>query len=336
MHCFEYGRGEQPELNKYCQEVYYYKRKKLVNSIPLNLPYIVSSRINPLLIKNISKDHYPVLLEGIHCSYYLYHGELNDRKVLVRLHNVEFEYYRQLSNSTNNFYKQIYYALESTLLKKYEKKLAGIARFLAVNEKDKATYQKVFSAKDVKFLPVFLPFNQVNSKTGKGNFCLYHGNLSVAENDKAAFWLINIFDQLHKITLVIAGKNPSKDLIKECKKHKNVKLIQNPGAAEMEDLIKNAHIHLLPSYNSTGIKIKLLNALFNGRFIITNPSSIEGTGFENLCSIEETPSGYIKKIEELLEISFDENEKEKRKAILENLYNNQENAGRLIKMFKEE
>ena len=27
LHCFEYGRGEQIELNKYCESVTYYKRK---------------------------------------------------------------------------------------------------------------------------------------------------------------------------------------------------------------------------------------------------------------------------------------------------------------------
>ena len=27
LHCFEYGRGKQDELNKYCEEVNYYKRK---------------------------------------------------------------------------------------------------------------------------------------------------------------------------------------------------------------------------------------------------------------------------------------------------------------------
>jgi hypothetical protein len=28
LHCFEYGRGRQPELNKFCEEVYYYHRNE--------------------------------------------------------------------------------------------------------------------------------------------------------------------------------------------------------------------------------------------------------------------------------------------------------------------
>jgi hypothetical protein len=332
LHCFEYGRGEQTELNKYCEEVNYYEREKLIQGIPLRLPYIVSSRINPKLIKNILKDNYPVLLEGIHCTYYLYHGELSNRKVWVRLHNVEYEYYHQLAKSTNNFYKKIYFTLESRLLKKYESTIAYKGKLIAVNNTDKITYQKVFSARDIEFLPVFLPFGEVASETGNGSFCLYHGNLSVAENEKAVSWLLeNIFNQLN-ISFIIAGKNPSVSLKNEASKHKNVQVIANPSQKEMDALIKNAQMHLLPSFNITGIKIKLLNALFNGRYIITNAVSVEGTGLESLCYLAETPSQYFRLIKELFETPFPESEINKRKIILNNLFNNEKNAIRLMEM----
>lgn len=330
LHCFEYGRGKQPELNKYCEEVHYYQREKLIGGIPLRLPYIVTSRINPLLIKNLLTDNHPILLEGIHCTYYLYHGELNRRKVLVRLHNVEYEYYQQLAKSTNNFYKKIYYTLESRLLKKYEKIISRKAELLAVNEKDQRKYEKVFHAEEVKFLPVFLPFNQVTSQTGKGKFCLYHGNLSVAENEKAVLWLLqNVFTDL-EIPFIIAGKNPSSFLKIEIEKNKNTELFENPSQEKMEELIKNAHIHLLPSFNSTGIKIKLLNALFNGRFIITNAASLEGTSLETLCSIAETPNEYIERIKELFQASFNEKEIIARNEILKTMYDNEKNGRQLI------
>jgi hypothetical protein len=330
LHCFEYGRGMQPELNKYCEEVIYYQREKLVGGIPLRLPYIVSSRINPQLIKNILKDNYPVLLEGIHCTYYWYHGELNNRKVLVSLHNVEYQYYRQLAKYAGNFYKKIYFFMESRLLNKYEKIIARKGHLIALNEKDKLTYQKVLAATDVKFLPVFLSFDEVTSKTGKGNFCLYHGNLSVAENENAALWLLkNIFSVLN-IPFIIAGKNPSATLKNESLKNKNVQLIANPSQQEMDELIQNAHLHLLPSFNITGIKIKLLNAFFNGRFIVCNSASVEGTGLETLCNIAESPSDYIKIIEELFQLPFTKKEIDKRNGILKDQFNNERNARQLI------
>jgi hypothetical protein len=36
LHCFDYGRGQQNELNKYCEEVNYYKRLSKWESISLH------------------------------------------------------------------------------------------------------------------------------------------------------------------------------------------------------------------------------------------------------------------------------------------------------------
>lgn len=330
LHCFEYGRGVQPELDKYCEEVIYYPRKRLVEGISLRLPYIVSSRKNPGLIKNISKDSYPVLLEGIHCTYYLYHGELSNRKVWVRLHNVEYEYYRQLAKSTGNYFKKLYFLLESRLLKRYEKVIAQNGNLIAVNKKDQLTYQRTFSAKNIQFLPVFLPFDEVKSKTGKGNFCLYHGNLSVSENEKAVWWLIENVFNFTEFPFVIAGKNPSPKLKLYSLKNKNIQLIANPSQHEMDELIQNAHIHIIPSFNTTGIKIKLLNALFNGRFVVTNNTGVAGTDLEMLCSIAGTPSDYIKTITELWQLPFSQNNINMRDEVLKNQFNNEKNGQQLI------
>jgi glycosyltransferase involved in cell wall biosynthesis len=330
LHCFEYGRGKQSELNKYCEEIHYYKRKKSITGLYFRLPFIVSSRKNPLLINNLLKDNYPVLLEGIHCTYYLYNGSLKNRTILVRLHNVEFEYYQQLFHSTKQLFRKFYFFIESKLLKKYESLIANKALFIAVNKKDMITYQNIFNAQNINFLPVFLPFTKVISALGKGTFCLYQGNLSVPENEKAVIWLLKyVFNDI-EIKFVAAGKNPSTFLKNILSKNAFATLVENPSAQEMDELIKKAHIHILPSFNSTGIKIKLLNALFNGRFIITNAASVNGTGLEVLCEIAETPEDYKKLIIQLFLHSFTQNDIDERNQILGLRYNNEENGKRLI------
>jgi len=330
LHCFEYGRGEQEELEKYCASVNYYKRKNSYQSFSFRLPFIVSSRADSGLLKNILKDDYPVLLEGIHCTYFLHTGDLKNKKVFVRLHNVEYEYYDELSKTTYNIFEKIYFRIESTLLKKYEHSIAGKAKFIAVSEKDKATYLQNCNAQIVKFLPVFLPFDKVNSEAGRGNFCLYHGNLSVPENEKAALWLIkNVFNNL-EIPFVIAGKNPSTCLETMARGNDNICLVANPGEQQMEDLIKKAQVHLLPSFNKTGIKIKLLNALFNGKFVITNAAAVEETRLDTLCEIADTEAEYKTLANQLFNANFTEAETNKRKKILEKLYNNDANAHQLI------
>ncbi|MDQ6845281.1 MAG: glycosyltransferase [Bacteroidota bacterium] len=330
LHCFEYGRDKQAELNKYCSSVTYYKRKSFLQSLSLRLPYIVSSRAEPMLLKNLLKDDHPVLLEGIHCTYFLFKNKLRNKKVTVRLHNVEYKYYRELANTTSNIIKKIYLFTESRLLKKYEKLIANKALFLAVSEKDKSTYIQDFKALAIKYLPVFLLYPEVAIEPGSGTFCLYQGNLSVPENEKAALWLLqNVFDTL-KIPFVIAGKKPSNYLAKLVNSNKNVCLVDDPSQKEMDELIKKAHVHLLPSFNKTGIKIKLLNALFNGRFVITNNAGIEGTAVAHICEIANLPAEYKEAISRLFKEKFTEANIVNRKKTLHGIYNNDENVQQLM------
>jgi len=330
LHCFTQGRPPQEELNKYCTSVQYYPRDKSIRRFSLSLPFIVNSRKNETLITNLQKDDHPVLLDGIHCSFYLHNGQLGNRKVIVRLHNAEFEYYKQLAKHETSLLKKIYFLFESSLLKKYERSLAGNATFLAVSKQDTVLYQTAFSAKDIHYLPVFLPYTLATGKEGKGCFCLYHGNLSVNENEEAVAWLIkNVFNNL-PVPFVIAGKDPSKRLQELAHSNSNTCLVANPSDKEMQDMICKAHIHVLPSLNNTGIKLKLLNALFNGRFCLVNKASVSGTGLEPYCRIAESAEDFTRQIKEIYEKLFTEQEAQMRQGLLQTEYNNEVNARQLM------
>src|SRR6478752_4986254 len=109
LHCFDYGRSEQTELKKYCVSVNYYERFLGHKGISNTLPYIVSSRKNEPLLENLLKDDYPILMEGVHCSYLLFDNRFSRRTCFVRLHNVEYQYYNELSNVTASPFKKFYY-----------------------------------------------------------------------------------------------------------------------------------------------------------------------------------------------------------------------------------
>ncbi len=332
LHCFDYGRGEQPELNKYCASVNYYPRQLKQKSVGSNLPYIVASRRNNQLLENLLKDEYPVLMEGIHCTYPLNDLRFSNRKMYVRIHNVEFQYYRHLFSCSALNFKKIYYWFESNLLKKYELKVANTATALwGVTQKDVETYRNIFHCKTIDYLSLYLPDWKVTCKEGRGIYCLYHGNLEVEENEKAAKWLIkNVFKNLN-IPFVIAGKNPSASLQKLAHKQPDTCLVANPKEAEMQDMITKAHLHILPSFNATGIKLKLLNALFNGRHCVVNDAMVEGTGLESLCHISNTISGLRQLTKQLYFQPFTEEEIELRKNILSSQYNNEANAKQQLK-----
>lgn len=330
LHCFyKDNKLPEPELEKYCTEVFYYPRKTGLKGFSLSLPYIVGSRKNILLKKRILANNYPVLMEGIHCSWLLHAGLLKGRNTLIRLHNVEQLYYRKLARHETNIFKKAYYIIESLLLKKYERSIADKTLFVAVSKEDAGFYCTELGAK-AAFLPVFIPWAEIKENSQQGCFCLYHGNLSVNENEKAADWLLNnVFDSLD-IPLVIAGKSPSLSLQCLAKSHPHTCLTCNPGEKEMEDLISKAHVHILPSFNQTGVKLKLLNALFNGRHCIVNKAGASGSGAEDLCHFAETADEFKAAIISLFEMPYTGADITERKSLLGAYYNNEKNAARLI------
>ena len=328
LHCFTNNRPPQQELDKYCEKVFYYERKKNLSHFSFRLPFIVSSRKSAELLRNLQKDNHPILLEGIHCTYHLYEGKLNDRKVLLRLHNAEFEYYHHLALHEKNPFKKFYFHQESRLLKKYESKLAKNSNIIAVSDHDVAVYKELFDAAKISYLPVFLPYTSVEGKEGKGCFCLYHANLSINENEEAAIWLLqNIFNGLD-IPFVIAGKNPSQKLTFLAEANSNVCLIASPSDKDLDDLIAKAQINVLPSFNNTGVKLKLLNALYNGRHCIVNNAGVEGSGLNRFCTIAEDEEEFRSDIKSLYTKPYTTDDRLKREQLL-NLYDNEKSAKKI-------
>jgi Glycosyl transferases group 1 len=330
LHCFEYGRGRQNGLIKYCVDVNYYRRQTHIKDLLQGIPYIVSSRANKSLLENLLKDDYPVLLEGIHCTYFLYQNKLSNKKVFIRLHNVEYEYYRHLARAETSILKKLYFLAESRLLKKYERNIARKALCIGVTQKDIQTYHSEFGVSNIKYLPVFLPYVSVNSKTGRGEFCLYHGNLSVIENEKAVVWLLkNVFRDLG-ITIIIAGKDPSEKLVALVKKNKEVSIVANPSLEQMNGLISAAQVNILPSFNSTGIKIKLLNAIFNGRHCLVNNEAVAGTGLEALCHVASGAPAFKDALKDLFNKPFMQQDIQLRMRVLKDRFDNNKNAEQLM------
>jgi hypothetical protein len=332
LHCFDYGRGRQNELKKYCEEVNYYERLYGLKGISITMPYIVKSRANPLLLENLLKDDHPILMEGIHCTAFLKPLLAQGRKVFLRLHNVEFFYYSQLFQSEKNLFKKIYFLNESMFLRQYERKLPGDLPIIAVSNNDAVFYREELDKNLTSYLPVFIPYTGINSAEGIGTYCLYHGNLSVAENEKAVFWLLKKVFSLSKVPFVIAGKKPSKRLIRKVEKSKNASIVSNPSDEELNDLILKAQIHVLPSFNKTGIKLKLINALFNGRHCVVNDEAVEGTGLEDACHIGTTSMAIASIITQLYHHPFGEEEIILRRKLLGQIFNNRQNARQLIQL----
>ena len=328
LHCFEYGRGEQEILKRY-HEVKYYKRDTSFAKQLSLTPFIVTSRRSEALVQDLLKDDYPILCEGLHTTAILSDKRLKNRKIYVRAHNVEHDYYNGLGDTEKCGWKRFFYHAEAWKLRRYEPVLTNASGIFAISQQDADYFRERYN--NVIFVPGFNSADSVCSETGRGDFVLYHGNLSVKENENAARWLIeNVFSEL-RTHCVIAGLNPSDKLKKTVEKHLNVTLMANPYDAEMIDLLRQAQVNVLVTNQPTGLKLKLLNALYNGRFCLVNEEMVKGTSLESLCVVANEPEQMIAEIKRLMKENFTEEDIEQRDMQMRQLYDNEANARKIIK-----
>jgi hypothetical protein len=320
LHAYQYGRKESKVLMDYCHEVHYYKRKIFRNPFSNKKPYIVVSRNSVELIDCLVQDDYPILFEGLHSTFYLADKRLKDRKKIVRMHNIEHDYYEHLYRAEKNYAKKSFFKLEATRLKKYESVLKHADLIAAISSND----HKYLSSKFEKtfYWPPFHTNEEVTGIVGKGEFILYHGNLGVAENYKAAKYLINNVFAHSDYPFVVAGSNPTYELKNLIQKHDNIKLFSDISTEKIEQLIASAQINILHTAQATGIKLKLINALYQGRHCLVNNKMVDNTGLEGLCYVANNSTQYKEQIAQLWAEEFSSEEIEERKVILQSEFNN--------------
>ncbi len=332
LHCFEYERPHAPELEEICEEVHYYKRRTGWMANLSLLPYNVYSRKHPLLIKNLLTNDYPILFEGLHSCYYLNDKRLKKRFKIYRESNIEHDYYGKLAESCTEALKKNFFVVESWRFKRYQKELIHADLMLAVSMADTDYLRSVFPGKRIEFMTSFHPNDQLTVQPGQGDFILYHGKLSVIENEQAVLFLIKkVFSKL-PYTCIIAGMDPSIRIRNTAALYPNIRIEANTSRERMNDLIRDAQIHMLVTFQDTGLKLKLLNSLFAGRHIVVNRLMLTGSGLDALCHIADTPEQMIATCKSLMAQPLTEEMIEDRKKVLIPAYSNPYQAKRLYAM----
>jgi hypothetical protein len=84
------------------------------------------------------------------------------------------------------------------------------------------------------------------------------------------------------------------------------------------------------SFQKTGIKLKLLHALYKGNFVIGNSYILEDTGLEILCFKADSKTDILKQTEHVFKQNLSVNTKE-RVAVLNN-FSPDKSAKQIVKL----
>lgn len=314
LHCFDYGRGRSENLEKLCAQVFYYARKSTLLSLFNSEPMIVASRRNKSLLENLIKDDAPIIFEGQHCTAYLKHPYLKNRVKLVRCHNIESDYYEQLAEVERSLLKRLFFKSEARKLSKQEKDFKNASQLFSVSADDQDYFVNKYEHSE--FLAVANPLSKGDYIEKKDNYFLMHGNLSVMENEYAIQWVIKNVLPLTNKRMLVAGKSPSEQFRKTLLNHPQIELFVSPSDEHLEQLITQAFANLLITFQATGIKHKLINALSNGGHVIANNEMLKGTKMEEFCSIANSPKEINAAINNCFNNTIDLEEIQKRRSYL--------------------
>ncbi len=319
LHYFDYGRHDPGPLAGWCASVSAYPRVRRLRDVFSRTPFIVRSRPCAKIAEDIRRDPGPVLLEGLHCTDLLSRLDAGySFPVWVRLHNIEWQYYRTLARKEIAPLKKWFFRIESAKLRRWEKKLSVATGIWAISDTDHDYYHRLLPGK-VKTLYPFNGSAEVTGKAGSGAYVLYQGDLGIRDNAHIASRLMSLWTDPTLPQLVIAGKRPPAWLHR-LQGVKNIRLIANPGQDELDRLMADAHIVLALSGVAAGMKLKLIHALFKGRHCLADTATLQGNDLGQLTNVLHAPGDLKKTVVELMQRPFTEEQRKHRKDVLENYY----------------
>jgi len=257
----------------------------------------------------LSEQYDVTWLEGEYVEPVLNNPTLKSRRIFMRLHNDEYAYFRQLSSSTRNPLKWLYYKTEAQKFRGFSRRLyqkTDKLFFISIDELNNFTNQDPdLKAKSV-LLPAPLSKNRFDPPR-LGQYVLFVGSLFMPNNQEAILWYLQ---QVHphithrSYRLIIAGNSRGESLSwlhKAVTTHRNVQIFDSPP--DLDPLYAKSCIFINPMRLGAGVKLKTLEAIQNGLALVSTTKGAEGTGLEagRHFLLADEPRDFASAIEKLLD-----------------------------------
>lgn len=326
LHCYtDKIPKDFTELSRHVEQVHFYERKKKGHKLLAVSPFSVASRYNELLVDNLKKVDAPILFEGLQSTYLLSKHLFSDRKKYLRLMNLESNYFGGLGKSERNPAKKILFGIESLKYALYQKIIGQFDAVFTLSVYETGYVEKLF--KNAHYIPVFHGNDAVANLSGFGKYALYHGDLRMSDNRRAAVFLINVFKQIPNYQLIIASNRGKRLVKREIGSAPNISHTPIKNQQHMDELMAGAHISVMLSFQQSGTKLKSVNSLYKSRHCVINGNMVDDENIRALCTMAETESEFITAINRLKEKPY--NDYEKRKTVLGELLDDVENARKI-------
>jgi len=287
------GFKHKPKLQEFCKSVdifqlKYRGRRQLLLSV-LNffspLPLIAQKYYDPAVANHIKKLIEAAEIDLVHFDLLhlaQYRKELNGLPSILVNHNVESLRVLRWSKVERNPLMKTFLRYQYRKLEKFEKSVCSkFNKCTVVSETDKESLAKLCGGGNFVIIPngVDIDYFQMSKANILPNTLVWAGSMSGAYNrDAAIYFLERIWPDIQiaipEVKVVFIGNSPPKILKKMASENSNV---EYTGYVEdVRPYIAKSAIFIAPLRSGSGTKVKVLNAMSQGKLIITTSVGAEG------------------------------------------------------------
>lgn len=265
-----------PILDK-CRKKYYYTKDTSVLSRLYQAVRYKACSVYAKSWKSIESkldwNQYDIVdLERSLNSYIVSSAKEHNKCVIVRFHNVEFDYYDNIYRHSGGIINKI----KSYIAFYYEKNIMKYAdAIISITKKDAQRISELYPAPQNKIFvnPVCVPSveSEASSKIADlpSKYYLTTGSLWYGPNADGIIWFIdNVWKEIVNSEtmddsyLIVAGGRPNQELKEKINTSVRVRLVDTPD--DMDPYFRNAHAYIAPIFNGAGMKVKIAEALSYG------------------------------------------------------------------------
>lgn len=305
LHVFGFDVKSSNELAQYAEKVFFYPIKQHPKYFFRKEPFSVASRDGRHLLQNLLSIKAPIFFESLKTTDVLRFSGLEDYPKFLRLHNIEQNYFEGLSKTENNPIKKQLFRQESKKYIGYESILEQFDEVFTLSNFEQTYIENTYNKG--KFIPVFHGNENFSNLKGFGEFALYHGDLRAADNRAAVTFLIEAFAEID-YPLWIASSIKEDWVKKQIGDRNNIRFVKLRDFQHLLELFHRAHFNVSWSFQESGTKLKVVNALFNSRFSVINDKVIDDERIAKLCVQVSNKEELQAKIEKLKNREFDASE----------------------------
>lgn len=204
--------------------------------------------------------------------------------MVLRLHNIESNYFRELGRSYKSHPLRLVYMWEAMKLVEYEKSIYRQSqKILCVSNYEAVQLTRLYPHACIKWLPIPVKLEaEVDKRGDSGPVIAFSGSMYLPNNVEAVEWFANkvfprILRSVPEAEFWVIGRGPSRE-IRALGTRPNIRITGE--VPNSHRLLSQARVIVVPLFHGAGVKIKILEGIGLGKLVVSTSQAIIGTSLK--------------------------------------------------------